>query len=145
MFAPRRGEIEAPLRDQSGLSMSATHEPTVDKKIEEIPSDDEEAPGLEPVENPELASGGGKRQNRNEKKVRKHLAKTGLVAVSGVTKVSVRKQGQVRKTCALSLLCIVALFSPLPLSFSPSISLQLSSQSSPRNDSACLTSYGTRF
>lgn len=75
--------------------MSATNEPTVDKKIEEIPSDDEEAPGLEPVENPELAAG-GKHQNRNEKKVRKHLAKTGLVAVPGITKASVRKSGQVR-------------------------------------------------
>lgn len=75
--------------------MSAEHEPTVNK-VEEIPSDDEEAPGLEPVEeNPELASG-GKRQNRNEKKVRKHLAKTGLTAVPGVTKVAVRKGGQVR-------------------------------------------------
>ena len=74
--------------------MSAEQEPTV-SKIEEIPSDDEEAPGLEPVENPDLASG-GKRQNRNEKKVRKHLAKTGLTAVPGVTKVSVRKGGQVR-------------------------------------------------
>jgi hypothetical protein len=75
--------------------MSATNEPTVDKKIEEISSDDEEAPALEPVENADLASG-GKRQNRNEKKVRKHLAKTGLIAVDGVNKVSVRKGGQVR-------------------------------------------------
>lgn len=75
--------------------MSAEHEPTVDKKIEELPSDDEEAPALEPVENADLAAG-GKRQNRNEKKIRKHLAKTGLIAVEGINKVSVRKTGQVR-------------------------------------------------
>lgn len=78
--------------------MAAEHDP----KIEEIPSDDE-APGLEPAENTELASG-GKAQNRNEKKVRKHLAKTGLVSVPGVTKVSVRKGGQVRfQTLSLEL------------------------------------------
>jgi hypothetical protein len=76
--------------------MSAEQTPTVEKKIEEIPSDDEEAPGLEPVENPELAQGGNKRQNRGEKKIRKHLAKTGLTQVTGVTKMAVRKGGQVR-------------------------------------------------
>lgn len=81
--------------------MSAEHEPT-HAKVEEIPSDDE-APGLEPVETPELAgeAGEGKTQNRNEKKVRKHLSKAGLVPVKDVTKLSVKKGGQVR-VCRVS-------------------------------------------
>lgn len=82
------------MRSPSRHEMSAEHEPT-HAKVEEIGSDDE-APGLEPVENPELAEGGGKRQNRHEKKIRKHLAKTGLIPVKEITRISVRKAGQVR-------------------------------------------------
>ena len=73
---------------------------TEDIKVEDVSSEEEDVPGLEPAH--AGAAGAKAKQSRSEKKARKVVQRLGLKPVPGVLRVRVKKGKNVRISTVLS-------------------------------------------